>query len=136
MEGSGEAMSTEEEPTNTVGGMGHAEMGESIRQRRMALGLTVKALAERAGVDRGRLAAIEDGASARSSTIGAVNAVLARLEEEMSGPYDEEPRDGNVVIRLSGKPDVEVVVQGPVTNLAELEASAERLLRGMRERNK
>lgn len=106
--------------------------GERIRARRTALGMTVKALAEKAGVDRGRLAAIEDGAGARGSTIGAIETALSRLEEEMSGPYDEPASGGMVTFRMSGNFGVDVVVQGPVENLDELEASVERLIRKMR----
>lgn len=108
--------------------------GEAIRKRRTALGVTVKALAEKAGVDRGRLAAIEDGATARASTIGAIEAALARLEQEMSGPYDEPDSGGMVTFRMSGDFGVDVVVQGPVENLAELESSVERLIQRMRSR--
>lgn len=109
--------------------------GDAIKTRRTALGVTVKALAERAGVDRGRLAAIEDGASARDATIGAIEKALASLEEEMSGPYDNGER-GLVTFRMSGDFGVDVVVQGPVENLAELEGSVERLIQRMRSREK
>lgn len=104
--------------------------GDEIKQRRAALGVTVKGLAAKAGVDRGRLAAIEDGASARASTIGAIEKALADLEEEMSGPYDETR--GLVTFRMSGNFGVDVVVQGPVENLDELEQSVERLIQRMR----
>lgn len=104
-------------------------VGGAIRARRAALGLSVKALAERAGVDRGRLAAIEEGASARSATIGALESTLSRLEEEMGGPYDSE--HGLVTFRLRGNFGIDVTLQGPVDNLDELEASVERLLAKM-----
>ena len=91
----------------------------------------MKALAERAGVDRGRLAAIEDGASAREATIGAIEKALGSLEAEMSGPYDDSEK-GLVTFRMSGNFGVDVVVQGPVENLAELEQSVERLIQRMR----
>ena len=105
--------------------------GESIRERRKALGMTVKALADLAGVDRGRLAKIEAGANARDATVGAIEATLRRLEEEVSGPYDNGER-GLVTFNLSGDFGVEVTVKGPVENLDELEASVERLIRRMR----
>lgn len=115
---------------NTLEGVTTESSGEAIKRRRSALGVTVKALAERAGVDRGRLAAIEDGASARDATIGAIEKALTALEEELSGPYDESPR--LVTFRLSGDFGVDLVVEGPVDNLAELEESVERLIQRMR----
>lgn len=118
---------------NRVATVGNEGAGERIRQRRTALGLTVKALAEKAGVDRGRLAAIEDGATARESTIGAVERALTAFEQETSGPYDEQ--GGMVTFRLTGNFGVDVVVQGPVANMSELEASVERLVRSMKDRS-
>lgn len=111
--------------------------GESIKRRRIALGMTVKALADAAGVDRGRLSAIEDGAKARTSTLGAIEAALSRFEEEIAGPYDEndEPGGGLVTFRMSGDFGVDVVVQGPVENLAELEQSVDRLIQRMRSKD-
>lgn len=64
--------------------------GESIRQRRVALGLTARELAERAGVDRSRVAAVESGGNVRASTLGALDAALTRIEQELSGPYDQD----------------------------------------------
>lgn len=122
-------MLTTTERPNTLEGV-TTGAGDAIRQRRTALGVTVKALAERAGVDRGRLAAIEDGASARASTIGAIEKALAALEEEMAGPYDNGGR--LVTFRLSGDFGVDLVVEGPVENLSELENSVERLIQKMR----
>lgn len=121
---------TKERP-HTLEGVTDTGVGKAIKARRVALGVTVKALAEKAGVDRGRLAAIEDGAAARASTIGAIEAALSRLEEEMSGPYDQE-QHGLVTFRMSGDFGVDVVVQGPVENLAELEQSVDRLIQRMR----
>ena len=123
-------LTTSEEP-NTLERVTNTGAGEAIKTRRKALGVTVKALAERAGVDRGRLAAIEDGASARTSTIGAIERALSDLEEEMGGPYDKPDR-GLVTFRLSGNFGVDVVVQGPVENLDELEEKVERLIQRMR----
>lgn len=105
-------------------------VGARLQERRMALGLTRKALADKAGVDRGRLSLIEKGASFHDATVGAIERTLTQLEEEMGGPYD---RHGQVTFRMAGNFGVDVVVQGPVENLSELEASVARLLREMRE---
>lgn len=108
--------------------MGDEKHGEAIQARRKALGLTVKDLAERAGVDRGRVAAIEAGAKARSSTLGALDAALTQLEDEMSGPYD---RPGMVTFQLKGNFGVEATVRGPVENVDVLREQVERLIEKM-----
>lgn len=106
--------------------------GEAIRAERQELGLTVKALADRAGVDRGRLAKIEAGEPYRDSTLGAIRRALTEFREEISGPYDESRGEHTVTFRMSGNFGVDVTVSGPVENLAELEASVGRLLQRMR----
>lgn len=108
-----------------------AETGRRIRERRTRLGMTVKALAERAGVDRGRLAKLEAGdLHVRSTTIGAVEGALDRLEHEMGMdiPSDDS---GVVEFRVSGNFGVDVVVKGPVSNLEALEAAVSRLVSRM-----
>lgn len=120
---------TVEQP-NKVQPVSNGTPGDEIRRRREAMGWSVKALAAKAGVDRGRLADIERGATARGSTLGAIEAALAEIEEETG--HDEPADEGMVTFRLSGNFGVDVVVQGPVTNLSELEASVERLVQSMK----
>lgn len=108
--------------------------GAQIRARRMALGMTVKALAELSGVDRGQITRIEEGeVRPRTSTVGALVAALTKFEDEISGPYDDEDENaGNLVtFRLKGNFGVDVTVQGPVADLDRLEASVERLIARM-----
>jgi transcriptional regulator with XRE-family HTH domain len=106
-----------------------------------ALGIKkVSVLAERSGVDRGLVGQVVNGTAKnpRRTTIAAIEAALDRLEEEMgAGAHDHNRRatDGMVTFRLSGNFGVDVVVQGPVSNAADLEASVARLLRGMRDRD-
>lgn len=121
---------------HNVMGMGDVTVGDDIRQRRIRAGFSVKALAERAGVDRGTLAAIEEGvSSARPTSIAAVLAALDAFEEETGGPYDEAvPESRHVTFRLSGNFGIEVTVEGPVESLPELEASVERLIAKMERR--
>lgn len=109
-----------------------ADEGDQIRQRREALGMGIAQLADRAGVDRGRLSKIEKGAEARGTTLSAIKRALDQLEEETSGPYDEQHEEHTVTFRMSGNFGVDVTVEGPVENLAELEASVGRLLQRMR----
>lgn len=106
--------------------------GDRIRSRRKELGLTITALAKRAGIDRGALSDIESGkAVPRDATLGQIDRALAALEEETSGPYDNAG-DHLVTFRMSGNFGVDVTVSGPVENLAELEESVGRLLQRMR----
>lgn len=106
-----------------------AHRGESIRARRVRLGIGVKPLAMRAGVDRGTLAAIEAGDErARETTYAAVERALELLEQEMG----IEPAGGNsadvVEFRVAGNFGVDVVVKGPIRDLPALEASVARLM--------
>lgn len=121
-----------------VGSVRVVESGEGavIRDRRMKLGLSVKALAGLAGVDRGRLAAIEDGAQARSGTYGAIHAALDKLEAEMSGPYDPpaaipDPSGRTVTFHVEGNFGIKATVQGPVENIEELRLQVQELIRVM-----
>lgn len=106
-------------------------VGEAIRERRERLGLTKVALAKRAGVDRGRLAEIEEGANTRGATLSAIKRALDEFEAETSGPYDPD-EERIVTFRMSGNFGVDVTVSGPVENLHELEDSVGRLLQRMR----
>jgi transcriptional regulator with XRE-family HTH domain len=119
----------------TLGGVTEDEEtpGRMIKRRREALGVPIKELAELAGMSRDQLSEIERGkvSSPRGHTIGAIERALTELEEKTSGPYDDE-RPGLVTFRMSGNFGVDVVVQGPVENLDELEASVERLIQRMR----
>lgn len=106
--------------------------GDRIRDRRTELGLTIRALAERAGIDRGQLSDIERGMVApRAATLGQIQRALTEFEDETSGPYDEAEKR-TVTFRMSGNFGVDVTVSGPVENLAELEDSVGRLLQRMR----
>ena len=108
--------------------------GAGIMARRIRLGMSVKALAEQSHVDRGRLTALEKGdPTVRQSTIGAVTATLDRLEQEMG----LEPATGSgdtVEFHVGGNFGVDVVVKGPVRDLAALEASVARLIAQMQKK--
>ena len=112
-----------------------ADRGAQIRSRRERLGIGIKPFAERAGVDRGWLARVEAGEAknVRASSYAAVERALDELEDEMG--MGDQPREGSqmVTFRLSGNFGVDVVVRGPVSDMAEMERSVARLLREMRE---
>jgi transcriptional regulator with XRE-family HTH domain len=117
------------------------ETGARIKERRVRLGMSVKALATHAGVDRGRLAEIEDGATnVRPSTIGAIDSALSSLEEEM-GMRDRptgattrigDPADDLIEFTIEGNFGVRAVVKGPVRDLDALQAAVGRLVREMK----
>lgn len=60
-----------------------SEIGERVRSRRTAIGMSVSALAKEAGVDRGSLTALEAGQGVRDTTVAAVEKTLDALEREM-----------------------------------------------------
>lgn len=109
-------------------------MGEQLKQRRARLGISVRELAARAGVDRGRLAALEKGeGQPRATTIALVETALDQLEAEMG--YDETDRlpddEAMVEFRVTGNFGVDVVVRGPVRDMTALEDSVGRLIARM-----
>jgi transcriptional regulator with XRE-family HTH domain len=111
------------------------ERGDRIRARREALGWPKSALAERAHVDRGTLDRVEDGAEGvRSTTLRAIERALSDIEEETGANEPEPPQSGNVVrFVVRGVYGAEaLVVEGPVENIAELEASVDRIMRRLR----
>lgn len=110
--------------------------GEQVKARRERLGVDAVDLAEAAGIHRNTLAALEKGQSGTRVTLVKVMRALEELELEagISAPpaaAPERSESQHVIVRL--KNDVgEVVVEGPVDDLAALEASAARLLSAMR----
>lgn len=117
----------------TFEAVGDENAGAEIQARRLRLGMSVKGLAEKAGIDRGRLAALEAGdANVRATTIGAVRSALLRLEHEMGmdQPAESVPGAGTVRYSVKGVYGAEaLVVEGPVANIADLEASVDRIMR-------
>jgi transcriptional regulator with XRE-family HTH domain len=116
-----------------------AKLGMSVEARRVKLGMSVKALAEKAGVDRSRVVAIEAGEpTVRAATLGAVEAALDRLEDEM-GMRDADPSphaigdpsEDLVEFTVEGNFGVRAVVKGPVRDLDALQAAVSKLIRDM-----
>ena len=112
------------------------ERGAHFRDRRTAIGLSVLALARRANVDRGSLAALEAGKDVRDTTIAQVDRTLTEIEHElgMDAPTQvaEPQQAGGPTIRfvVEGVYGAKaLVVEGPVDNLPELEAAVDRIMR-------
>lgn len=109
--------------------------GGDVHARRTAIGMSVSALAKRAGVDRGSLAALEEGRTVRDTTVAAVLRTLSELEHEMGMdvPEPAPPAQPHLMeFEVTGDFGVRIVVKGPVEDAAELEASVARLIRDMR----
>lgn len=103
---------------------------QRLERRRATYGIPVSKLAEMAPVDRGRLAKYLAGdekevTSASTTWVGRVESALDRFEEETGGPAGDA---GLVTFKLTRKPGTEVTVQGPVSNVDELEAAFEKLI--------
>lgn len=105
--------------------------GHAIKRRRLAHGISsVRKFAELTNVSRDAVTAAEAG-DASDATYERLESWLDRFDEETGS--DDIPGDDMVEFRLSGNFGVDVVVKGPVTNLAELENSVEKLLRRMQQ---
>ena len=59
------------------------QTGAQVRQRRVAIGMSVSALAKEAGVDRGSVTALEAGRSVRDTTEAQIDKTLTDLEHEL-----------------------------------------------------
>lgn len=108
--------------------------GERKRDRRLLLGLSVSALAKRAGVDRATLKRVEaDDPDVRDTSVVAIERALTELEQEMG--MDDPDGDSSVVrFTVRGVYGAEsLVVEGPVENIAELERSVDRIMRRLRD---
>lgn len=110
------------------------DTGAQIRERRARLGLSIKELAERAGVDRDTLTNLEAGGNARIQTVRSIERALSELETEPSARVQPigDPEAGLVTFDVKGPGSgFSVVLKGPVTDLEKLEATVLRLIAGM-----
>lgn len=80
-----------------------AKGGAALRARRERLGMSARALEKEAHVNRATIAAAEAGESVRPSSLRMIEAALARLEDEMSGPYDRKGEATSTVELPSGE---------------------------------
>ena len=112
-----------------------------MKARRLRLGMSVKGLAERAGINRATLSAIEAGQmmNAREATLGAITTALDRLEQEMGMKLPDgvqrvgDPNEGEVEFRIEGVVGRRsVIVKGPIGDIAALQAAVQGILAGMR----
>ena len=118
----------------------NAQTGAQLQARRIAIGMTIKALAEHAGVDRGSLSDLEKGKRVQLTTVGAVDKALTELEHEMGMDLPSQvvpvrpigdPAEGMVEFEIAGNFGVKAVIKGPVSSMAELQEAARRLIADM-----
>lgn len=119
--------------------------GHAIKRRRLQLGInSLREFADQTGVARQTISRAEEGDGRTTETTYArLEMFLERLESERPSSdgttpalvsQPEEAADDNRVVeyRLSGDFGVDLIVKGPVANIAEMEASIGRLLARMR----
>lgn len=113
----------------------NTQTGQNVRDRRLAIGMSVRELAEHAKVDRGSLAALEAGEPVRETTLAKVLNALDALEQEMGMETAEvevqpigDPSLGLLEIRVKGRGGFSAVVRGPVDNPAAVAAAARELM--------
>lgn len=121
--------------------------GHAIKRRRLALGIkSYDEFAKATGVSRGAITRAENGEpSASEATFGRLEAWLDKFEHETGSDAEDAAAAANgnggngddrvVEYRLSGDFGVDLIVKGPVSNIAEMEASIGRLLGRLRSKN-
>jgi transcriptional regulator with XRE-family HTH domain len=108
--------------------MSNQTRGHAIYKRRVALGLdSLHEFAQATGVSRQTIARAEKGdPSVTETTYTKLETWLDRFEEETGSPMPKAvPEPGIIEYRLFG---ADLVVKGPVANIAEMEASVARLI--------
>lgn len=114
---------------------GDPQRAAAIQRRLDAIGITDREFQSKTGIDRKALRRAADGESVRGTTYTAIEAELDKLEHELGIDLPPAtPRvspEGLVTFSVSGNFGVSVTVAGPVTNMAELEASVARLVEKM-----
>jgi transcriptional regulator with XRE-family HTH domain len=123
--------------------MSNEARGHAIKRRRMALGIkSYDEFAKATGVSRGAITRAETGdPAATEATYLRLETWLDRFEHKTSSDAVEaaeaaaasgQVEEHTVEYRLSGDFGVDLLVKGPVSNIAEMEASIGRLLDRMR----
>lgn len=107
-----------------------SDEGARITERRERLHLNKSELAKESGVHRDTLTDIEAGKGFQAATLQKIEDTLTRLEAEAG--IGVTPRESAGIVRYSVKGVYgaeALVVEGPVANIVELEASVDRIMR-------
>ena len=115
----------------------NAQRARALMDQMTRLGLSGRELAAETGVARGTVGKALEGTASRG-TYERLEAYLNDLDRDSDAEFVpaepvKSPKEGLVEFRLSGNFGVDVVVSGPVSDLAELEAAVGRLLSKMGE---
>lgn len=109
---------------------GMSEEGQRITERRERLKLNKSELARESDVHRDTITDIEGGKGFQAATLAKLDETLTRLEAEAGIGVPAKPQPGLVRFRVEGVYGTEaLVVEGSIDNLAELEASVDRIMR-------
>lgn len=109
--------------------------GDAIKSRLAAIGISQRAFADKADIDRKTLSnAIEGDPTVRPQNLDCIEAALFDLEQEMGMDEDAARSPSVVEFKVTGNFGVDVTVAGPVENLMELEAAVARLVETMGKR--
>lgn len=106
--------------------------GQSIRERREQLKLNKVELARESAVHRDTITDIEAGKGFQAATMGKLIETLDRLEDEAGLTAAGEARADAGLVRYTVQNvygATAIVVEGSVENIAELEASVDRIMR-------
>lgn len=110
--------------------------GADVTRRRERLKFEIYELADEAGVNRDTLSDWESGKTKRpqTETVNKVLSTLDRLEQEMgfNAPPARHPENEEHLVRFTVKGVYgaeALVVEGPVDDIAELEAAVDRIMR-------
>ena len=107
--------------------------GEQVRARRERLGLSMNQLAKSAAVSRDTISAIEAGQGFHRSSLTKIERALEIAEDEygITAPPPTSEKPHVIVVRLTDPQGWQVAVEGPITDRAELEETARRLIRSL-----
>lgn len=109
--------------------------GDAIKSRLASIGISQRAFADKADIDRKTLSnAIDGDPTVRPQNLDRIEAALLDLEQEMGMDDEGAKPSGIVEFKVTGNFGVDVVVAGPVENLMELEAAVARLIETMDKR--
>lgn len=111
-----------------MGAAERAARGLEIERRRAELGMSKSALAKRAGMDRATLNRVIEGEDGvRTTSLVAAEKALEDMDDDVIGE-PMEPRTVRFEVRNVYGAEA-LVVEGPVENIAELEAMVDRIMR-------
>ena len=107
------------------------DRGQQVRQQRVAFGMSRNELADRAHLDRQTLRRVEEGVDGvREISVAQAERALAEFDAEVSPPPGDAAEEGVVRFKVEGVYGARsLVVEGPVENIADLEASVDRIMR-------